>query len=167
MTLVYFTLSSFDLLDSFDQMRTWSREKLIENIYSYQIDADDSAEVGKWGFRSSFSNGAGNRYDCSHITLTYCGLCSLIILKDDLKRVDRANIIRGLREYQKKSGCFFSSPGGESDLRFIYCAAAICYILNDFSSIDIDQMVRFIMNSMVSERRDLHFFEDQKNLIRI
>lgn len=153
MTLVYFTLSSFDLLDSLDQMRTWSRDKLIDKIYSYQIDADDvGATVGKWGFRSSFSNGADNPYDCSHITLTYCGLCSLLILNDDLKRVDRANIIRGLSEYQKKSGCFFSSPGGESDLRFIYCAAAICYILNDFSSIDIDKMVRYIMSSMVGDR---------------
>lgn len=164
MTLVYFTLSSFDILDSSDKMRTWSRERLIDKIYSYQIDRNDSDEVGKWGFRSSFSNGADNPYDCSHITLTYCGLCSLIILNDDLKRVDRANIMRGLAEYQKKNGCFYSSPGGESDLRFIYCAAAICYILNDFSSINIGKMIRFIMSSMVSDRREAVFYwKNKKN----
>lgn len=149
--MVYFTISAFDVLDSFDQMRKWSRAKLIDKIYSYQInDENNLDQIGRWGFRGSFSNGLNNKYDTSHIALTYCALCSLIILGDDLKRVNRSTIIKGLSKYQKTNGCFFSSPGGESDMRFIYCAVSICYILNDFSSIDVERILQFIMNSLVS-----------------
>lgn len=151
MTFTYFILSSFDLLDSFDQMH-WNKKKIVESIYSYQIEEDEACEeIGRWGFRGTFSNGMNNKYDLSHIALTYCALCSLIICGDDLKRVHRSRIIHNLGKYQKKNGCFFSSPGGESDMRFIYCASAICYILNDFSSINQEQMINYIMNSLTYE----------------
>ena len=157
MTLVYFVLSSFDVLDALDQMHL-NRQKLVNTIYNYQIANDDellgddqNEHIGRWGFRGSFSSGINNRYDTSHIALTYCALCSLIILGDDLKQVNRLAILKRLNEYQKKDGCFYSSPGGESDIRLIYCATAICYILNDFSSIDIDKMIYFIMNSLTYE----------------
>jgi len=150
MTLVYFTLSSFDVLDSFDKMTGWSKEKMIKTIYSYQIN-DDTDESSKWGFRCSFSNGINNDYDNCHLALTYCALCSLIILGDDLKNVNRSKIIRNLSNYQKPNGCFISSISGESDMRFIYCAVAICYILNDFSSINQEKMLEYIMNSLTYE----------------
>lgn len=146
-------MSSFDILDSFDQMADhWNKNKLVNTIYSYQIEDEkvNDDEIGKWGFRGSFSNGINNRYDLSHIALTYCALCSLIICGDDLRRVNRSRIIGNLSKYQKKNGCFISSPGGESDMRFIYCATAICYIINDFSSIDQEQMIKYLMNCLVS-----------------
>jgi prenyltransferase beta subunit len=39
---------------------------------------------------------------------------------------------------------------GEKDMRFVYCAVVICYILNDFSFIDVDKAVEFIISSAVS-----------------
>lgn len=36
--------------------------------------------------------------------MTYCALSTLIILGDDLSRVNRSAIIRGLKEYQKEDG---------------------------------------------------------------
>lgn len=125
---------------------------MIEAIYSYQINDDEpnsQKQVGKWGFRGSFSNGIDNQLDSGHIALTYCALCSLITCGDDLKRVNRSRILSKLSEYQKDNGCFYSTIGGENDMRFIYCASAICYILNDFSTINVDKMVEFILKSLV------------------
>lgn len=33
-------------------------------------------------------------------------------------------------------------------MRFIYCAACISYILNDFGGIDLDRMVNYILDSI-------------------
>lgn len=34
-------------------------------------------------------------------------------------------------------------------MRFMYCAAAICYILQDFSAINMNSAVQYVLNSMV------------------
>lgn len=33
-------------------------------------------------------------------------------------------------------------------MRFVYCAVAICYILNDFSAINMERMLDFIKRSI-------------------
>ena len=38
-------------------------------------------------------------------------------------------------------------------MRFVYCACAVCYMLNDWSGLDAKKTVQYIKNSMVSERR--------------
>lgn len=43
---------------------------------------------------------------------------------------------------------FCGTKNEESDMRFVYCAACISYILNDFSGIDLPQMVKFITSSI-------------------
>lgn len=37
----------------------------------------------------------------------------------------------------------------ENDMRFVYCAACICYILQDWSGMDIEKAVDYIQKSMV------------------
>ena len=39
----------------------------------------------------------------------------------------------------------------ESDMRFSYCACAICYMLNDWSTIDTKTLLDYIMKSRVSD----------------
>lgn len=39
-------------------------------------------------------------------------------------------------------------------MRFLYCAVVICYLLNDWSSIDVSKSVQFIRSSLVSP---IHF----------
>ena len=48
--------------------------------------------------------------------------------------------------------CSFSATadGSENDMRFVYCAACISYILNDWGGVDIDKAVEFIQNSLVN-----------------
>jgi len=45
---------------------------------------------------------------------------------------------------------FAAVYGSESDMRFVYCAAVICYLLKDWSMIDVDKSVQFIRDSLVS-----------------
>ena len=50
--------------------------------------------------------------------------------------------------------CFSFSPtcsGSENDMRFIYCACCISYILQDWSGIDQDKVVKYIKLSQVSK----------------
>ena len=52
--------------------------------------------------------------------------------------------------FQSSSNVCFSftafSNKSENDMRFVFCAASICYILNDFSYIDVEAVCRFIRN---------------------
>ncbi len=93
-------------------------------------------------------------YDSSNIASTYASLCILKTLGDDFSRVNKAAIISSLRELQNKGSGSFSSVryGSEEDMRFVFCACAISYLLNDWSGIDLPAMVRFINSCIVSDR---------------
>lgn len=43
---------------------------------------------------------------------------------------------------------FCAQKDTENDMRFVYCAVAICYILNDFNKIDVKRMLNFIRRSI-------------------
>uniref|UniRef100_A0AAV1VBK1 Prenyltransferase alpha-alpha toroid domain-containing protein n=1 Tax=Peronospora matthiolae TaxID=2874970 RepID=A0AAV1VBK1_9STRA len=93
----------------------------------------------------------GSTYDTSNVASTFAALCILRTLGDDLHRVDKPAIVRALASLQDDTtGCFSSvNEGSEQDMRFVYCACAISYILDDWSGIDVPAMVRFI-NSCLS-----------------
>lgn len=42
-----------------------------------------------------------------------------------------------------------TADGSENDMRFIYCACCISYILNDWSGVDIPRVIQYIKKSMV------------------
>lgn len=57
----------------------------------------------------------------------------------------------GLRELQLPNGSFKGAKDGvEDDMRFVFCAACICYILDGWSAINVELMVNFILKSIVS-----------------
>lgn len=43
-------------------------------------------------------------YDSGHVAMTYTGLCSLLILGDDLSRVNKEAVLAGLRVLQLEDG---------------------------------------------------------------
>ena len=51
-----------------------------------------------------------------------------------------------------RSFCF-AAQGSEDDMRFIYCACCVCYMLEDWSCMDIDKAVEFIKRSQVLRKR--------------
>ncbi|CAE7336438.1 Geranylgeranyl transferase type-1 subunit beta [Symbiodinium microadriaticum] len=149
LTLLYFSVSGLDLLGKLDEL---DREQTIEYIYSYQSPLPDHG--GFYGcprvdFQSAETDKCNNQ---PHIANTYVALVMLIILGDDLRRVNRSSIGHSLRKWQLDDGSFccvhcISSLDSESDIRFVYCAAAICYILDLWHAIDVEAMTRFIYAS--------------------
>ena len=63
----------------------------------------------------------------------------------ELTKVDRKSLAHSLRKWQLMDGSFccvhgVSNLDSENDIRFVYCAACICYILDLWEAIDVDLM---------------------------
>eukprot|EP00931_Biecheleriopsis_adriatica_P088609 TRINITY_DN62898_c0_g1_i1.p1 TRINITY_DN62898_c0_g1~~TRINITY_DN62898_c0_g1_i1.p1 ORF type:complete len:407 (+),score=88.19 TRINITY_DN62898_c0_g1_i1:39-1259(+) len=149
LTLVYFCVSGLDLLGKLDEV---DRQGTIEFIYSYQSTIPDHG--GFYGYpKVAFDTIELDKCNNQpHIANTYCALVMLLILGDDLSRVNREAIAHALRKWQLPDGSFccvhgLSSLDSESDIRFVYCAASICYILDLWHAVDVQAMVRFILSS--------------------
>lgn len=106
--------------------------------------------------------------------MTYTAIATLLVLEDNLSRVNKQAIVCRMKELQLDTGRYVSGDwievsivvrisihsrfrfsfaavyGSESDMRFVYCCAAICHMLNDWSAIDIEKTVQFISQSLVS-----------------
>uniref|UniRef100_A0A1I7UUE5 Terpenoid cyclases/protein prenyltransferase alpha-alpha toroid n=1 Tax=Caenorhabditis tropicalis TaxID=1561998 RepID=A0A1I7UUE5_9PELO len=102
------------------------------------------------GFRGSHSC-ENSQYDEANLAQTYSALLSLAILGDDLKRVDRQAILKTVKRSQRDNGCFWSQgEGSESDMRYLFCAVAICKILGAENEdyIDWKNLSEFLKNSI-------------------
>ncbi|KAJ3665524.1 hypothetical protein Zmor_001016 [Zophobas morio] len=150
MLLTYFAISGLDLLNELGSIP--NKQSIIDWIYCLQV-CDDSELVS--GFQGSstlntpFNCGQNANYKWGHIANTYSALTTLIILGDDLERIHRDSVIKSLRTLQLPNGCYTGAKDGcEYDMRFVFCAACICYILDDWSGMNIDKTVDFIIKSI-------------------
>jgi len=108
--------------------------------------------VGHAGFRATSMIDSDIPLDFGVLPMTYCALATLVILGDDLKRVDKGSILKGMRQLQSPDGSFMPTIfGGETDMRLVYCAVAVSKLLNDWSGMDKDKCARFIRNSLTYE----------------
>ncbi|KAI8812508.1 geranylgeranyl transferase type-1 subunit beta-like protein [Cladochytrium replicatum] len=161
MTLALFGLGGLDLLRAVDDFVT-DQDKIdwIEWIYAQQASTSLGAVTA--GFRGgpfdgvSYSSEKRNlskfEHDNGHVANTYAALISLLILRDNLSRVNRDEIVRSLRDLQQPDGSFVPYVGSsEADMRFVFCACVISYILNDWSGVDIPRVQKFIRASLTYE----------------
>jgi geranylgeranyl transferase type-1 subunit beta len=151
-TVAFYSLASLDLLHSLPTSLPYNASELIVWIYRLQLITDSNA----CGFRGSScaitSRTTPNSYDQIHITMTMTALLSLLLLGDDLANVQRSKIASSLVHLQLPNGAFLATPlSTESDLRFVYCACAVAYILNDWSGIDKDRCTNFILQCRTYE----------------
>uniref|UniRef100_A0A4W5K9L0 Protein geranylgeranyltransferase type I, beta subunit n=1 Tax=Hucho hucho TaxID=62062 RepID=A0A4W5K9L0_9TELE len=85
---------------------------------------------------------------CMTVAMTYTGLACLVILGDDLSRVNKEACLMGLKALQLENGSLYAVPeGSENDMRFVYCAVCICYMLDDWSGMDIKKDIDYIRRS--------------------
>ncbi|XP_048384229.1 geranylgeranyl transferase type-1 subunit beta [Stegostoma tigrinum] len=156
LTIAFFALSGLDMLSA---LHLVDKTSIIEWIYSLQVlPTEDRSNLDRCGFRGSShlgipyqskDNGSHHLYDSGHIAMTYTGLASLVILGDDLKRVNKEACLAGLGALQLEDGSFYAVPeGSENDMRFVYCATCICYMLNDWSGMNTQKAVEYIRKSM-------------------
>ena len=74
---------------------------------------------------------------CNQVASTQC--------KDPFAAVDSNSIIVSLSKLQMSDGSFLSSANStEKDIRFLFCACAVSYMLNDWKGVDISSAVSFI-----------------------
>lgn len=83
--------------------------------------------------------------------MTYTGIAILLTLGDDLSRLNRRAIVDGVAAVQRSNGSFSATvEGNEYDMRFVFCASAICFMLNDWGSVNKELMADYIKQSIVS-----------------
>ncbi|XP_002732865.1 geranylgeranyl transferase type-1 subunit beta-like [Saccoglossus kowalevskii] len=161
LTIAFFALSGLDVLDALDVIEK-EKESIIDWIYSLQVLPDDTNKnISQCGFRGwrigapynpSKESSVCLAYDSGHVAMTYTAIASLLILGDDLSRLNKAAILSALRTLQLPDGSFCAIPeGSENDMRFVYCASCICYMLDDWSGMDVDMAATFINQSLSYE----------------
>ncbi|KAG0042437.1 Geranylgeranyl transferase type-1 subunit beta [Gryganskiella cystojenkinii] len=170
MMLGMFALSGLELLGVLEEtVSEADRKAWIEWVYSQQRvpsdeDTGDLKNEALYGFGGGPFSGLAfqksnemrtNRgcecderstvHDTAHVTMTYTALMTLVLLGDDLSRVAKEPILRSLRRLQGEDGCFIPCvTDQQSDLRFVYSAAALSYLLNDWSGFDQERALKFI-----------------------
>ncbi|CAL1526968.1 unnamed protein product [Lymnaea stagnalis] len=161
-SVAFFAISGLDVLESLKDIDE-KRDNIIKWIYSLQIQPDlNGTNHKQCGFRGCSMLGhlydtdkAKEQvipYDSSNIAMTYTSLVSLLILGDDLSRVNKKAVITGIRSLQQSDGSFISVlEGSEYDMRFVYCACCVCYILDDWKGMDVDKAVSYIVQSLSYE----------------
>ncbi|KAH0951810.1 hypothetical protein HN011_008594 [Eciton burchellii] len=144
--IAYFALSGLDLLNSLDELGEQGKSEAIDWIYRLQVEGAGPRS----GFQISTTIPRDMpEYQCGHLAMTYTGLVTLLILGDDLSRVDRKSIIEGVRSCQNPDGSFTAMVTGcESDMRFVYCACCVSAILDDWSGVNIPMAVDYILRSI-------------------
>ena len=87
-------------------------------------------------------------HDQGHIAMNYCALALLAMLGDDYSRVNRQAILKSMKKMQQEDGSFACvNNGAEMDMRFVYCACVVSYLLNDWSGIDVNKATDYILKS--------------------
>ncbi|KAJ8304361.1 hypothetical protein KUTeg_017944 [Tegillarca granosa] len=132
MTVAFFALSGLDMLDALDKIEK-DKKNIIDWIYSLQLlPDDDESNLCNCGFRGSTT--IGNSFtpeeaqknpiwlDSGHIAMTYTALASLLILGDDLSKVNKKAILAGLRQLQQKDG-----SGVDRDAAVKYIQQSVSY----------------------------------------
>ncbi|WJX81087.1 protein geranylgeranyltransferase type I [Trifolium repens] len=153
LTLAYFVISSIDILDS---LHLVAKEAVVNWVLSFQVrpgTTDDPNNGQFYGFHGSRTsqyppdkNGVF-RHNNSHLASTYCALSILKIVGYDLSSLDSESISTSMKNLQQPDGSFMPIlTGGETDLRFVYCAAAICFMLDNWSGMDKEKVKNYILN---------------------
>jgi geranylgeranyl transferase type-1 subunit beta len=157
LTLVHFAVHALDVLG------VWEDEELQEQygLNKEQI-ADwiqDSLQVEEGGgyMGGTFAGPDVTVYHRPHIAMTYCALLTLHVLSDDnddngdeddeSPYFSKEKLIEHLKSLQRDDGSFgcVQDPS-EQDLRFLYCACAISYYMNDWSGINVKRATEYIQS---------------------
>ncbi|KAI5431434.1 hypothetical protein KIW84_035573 [Lathyrus oleraceus] len=152
LTLAYFVVSSLDILNALQKV---DKEAIANWVLSFQVrhgttfDPNNGQFYGFHGSRSSQFPPDENGVFChnnSHLASTYCALSILKIVGYDFSNLDSESMSTSMRNLQQPDGSFMPiHTGGETDLRFVYCAAAICFMLGNWNGVDKEKVKDYIL----------------------
>jgi len=113
-------------------------------------DEDNGSFYGFCGSRSTqfpLPNVKDPCHNGSHLASTYSALALLKILGYDLANIDSKSLLLSMKKLQQPDGSFMPTHiGAEKDLRFVYCAAAICSMLDDWTGMNKLKAKEYIFN---------------------
>lgn len=168
-TLIYFVLGAISLLKPEAAKAHFSQyvdpAALVDYIYSLQVlPTHPGGAPERCGFQGTQEGlSAESPYQMASIANTYAALCVLRMLGDDYGRVDRGALIAALRTNQKPDGVFPNAPlvpgvhgdateglcaweeTGECDLRFVFTACAISAMIGDWSGVDRERAIEYVL----------------------
>ena len=103
LTALYFVVVALDLLQELEKLDC---PTIIDFVYLLQIFPKDEEEIGRghFGFLGGTHFGYENAielvklrpYQTGHLAMTYTALMTLLTLGDNLERIDRVNIGKGV-----------------------------------------------------------------------
>lgn len=153
LTLAYFVISGLDILGAIDRI---DKDAVVDWVLSLQAHPKNEGTIengqfyGFHGSRSSqfqSSNDGAPNLNGSHLASTYCALVILKTVGYDLSLIESEILLKSMRTLQQPDGCFMPiHTGGETDLRFVFCAAAICSMLKNWSGMDREKAKEYIRN---------------------
>ncbi|KAF4351242.1 hypothetical protein G4B88_019344 [Cannabis sativa] len=153
LTLAYFVISGLDLLAS---LHSIDKDAVAEWVLSFQAHPSDEAQLNNGQFYG-FSGSRTSQFppddngvlvhNGSHLASTYCALAILKIIGYNFSKIDSVTILTSMKNLQQPDGSFMPiHTGAERDLRFIYCAAAICSLLKNWSGMDKEKAKEYILS---------------------
>ncbi|XP_022890159.1 geranylgeranyl transferase type-1 subunit beta isoform X2 [Olea europaea var. sylvestris] len=156
-TLAYFVITGLDILAALDRT---DKEAMIHWVLSLQSHPKNEVELNNgqfYGFHGSRSSqyhltddGVHEQVaipNGSHLASTYCALAILKTVGYDLSLVDSKSLLGSMRNLQQADGSFMPIHiGAETDLRFVFCAAAICSLLKNWSGMDREKAKNYIIS---------------------
>ncbi|CAI9273640.1 unnamed protein product [Lactuca saligna] len=153
LTLAYFIISGLHILHALDHV---DKEAVVNWVLSLQAHPKNEAELnngqfyGFHGSRSSQFHSLDNEVSVpnnSHLASTYCALAILKTVGYDFSLVNSTSILKSMKCLQQADGSFMPiHTGAEKDLRFVYCAAVISSLLDDWSGIDKEKAKNYILS---------------------
>lgn len=146
---LFFALNSLYVIREEDSLTTEAKEKIIEVIYSLLCTNDKYsafASENKYIF-------LGNKdVTYTNLVFTYAALLSLILLGDDLSRIDKDKMTNYVRDLQVDNGSFRNSfASDEICLRFLFAAVSIYIFINREFDFDVNKAVEYIVNNQCYE----------------
>lgn len=147
--IAYFCVNGLAMIRKLDSVVTPElRSSIIDWVYSNQVPAPNLGGFRCCGCHETTSH----KLEEMHLAMTYTSLAILLLLGDDLSRVDKPRVLEGLKKMQLPNGSFAAHPlGGEVDCRYIFCAAAITRMLGDTGEIDVERAIQYILSCQVYE----------------
>ncbi|XP_073104739.1 geranylgeranyl transferase type-1 subunit beta [Elaeis guineensis] len=152
LTLAYFVISGLGIFGALDRV---DKDQIASWVLSFQAhpstksDLDNGQFYGFHGSRSSqftINDGEVSTHNCSHLASTYCALAILNMIGYNLSNLNCEAILISMRNLQQPNGSFMPIHlGAETDLRFVYCAAAICFMLNNWTGMDKEKAKEYIV----------------------
>ncbi|KAJ7975821.1 Geranylgeranyl transferase type-1 subunit beta [Quillaja saponaria] len=152
LTLAYFIISGLDILGALDRV---DKDAVVGWVLSLQVHPGNKADLNNgqfYGFHGSRTsqfppdhNGV-LIHNNSHLASTYSALAILKIVGYKMCNIDSESILKSMRNLQQPDGSFMPiHTGAEMDLRFIYCAAAICSMLENWIGMDKEKAKEYIL----------------------